>query len=112
MQTREQSTEQRRHPRVRVERPCKVFHHRTGRYFPGITSDASAGGFLVRIESARPIGPGDRLDVLVAWSERVLLAKADGVEATVTRRLQTGEREQTVAVRFTQPRELAVSNAA
>lgn len=90
----------RAHPRVFLERPAKVFHQGTRRYLPAVTSNISGGGVLIRVLSPRPLDPGDRLDVLIAWSNRTVLSSSDRVAGSVTRAARGASGEQFVAVAF------------
>jgi hypothetical protein len=92
--------EKRRTPRQPLARPAKVYHHPTGRYLIARTCDVSAGGALLRVESARPLRPGDEVEVLIAWRDRVLLEAADQAPGRVTRVMPTGARSQLAAVEF------------
>ena len=96
------AVENRAHPRVPLERPAKVFHEGTRRYLPAITSNISNGGVLLRVTSPRPLLPGDRIDVLIAWSNRAVLSSKDRIPARVTRAARVASGEQFVGIAFDQ----------
>lgn len=99
--------ERRAFPRHRITRPCKVFHPGTQRFLPARTSDVSAYGALLRIDSPRTLQAGEALDIAVAWDGEPLLPEGALMRATVVRlgpaTLADSNRTQTVAVRFTAP---------
>lgn len=92
--------ERRREARTALERPCKVFHGPSRRYLMAWTQDLSRGGALMRVDSSRPLKPGDEVEVLIAWRDRQLLDASDQVPAVVVRVLDTGGRWQHVGLRF------------
>ncbi len=96
------ATEHRRHERHSVCRPCKVFHEPTGRYIAGFTADVSAGGALLDLTHQRPLRPGDRIEVFIAWADRVLLTSQDAIVAEVKRTMVRGNGRQLVGVQFAQ----------
>lgn len=104
--------EQREHPRTPVARAAKVFHRASGRYVPAQTCNVSRGGVLLRVGSARPFRPDDRVDVFIAWSDGVLLAASGAIRATVTRAARSPSCEQFVALRFETPAALPAADAA
>lgn len=93
-------SERRKHPRETLVRRCKVRDRRTASYAPGVTADASIGGLLLRVDRARPYGPGDELDIVVSWDDRPMVS-ADGlVRARVRRVTPIDHHHQAVAVEF------------
>lgn len=102
-------TEQRRFRRVTIARKCKVFHAPSGRYWPGETSDVSAGGCLLRVDALRGLKPGQEVEVYVAWTGRCLLSASDAVPGTI-RRVMRNDGGQWVGVEFKEP--LAQANPA
>jgi hypothetical protein len=92
----------RRHPRHSLTRPCKVFHWPTQRYLFSTTCDVSNGGALLLIDSMRMLAPDDRIDVLIAWNEEMILRESDHIRARVVRSLPSRDHEQLVAVEFDQ----------
>ncbi|CAG1001602.1 hypothetical protein PHYC_02928 [Phycisphaerales bacterium] len=104
--------DRRRHERLAVTRPCKIYHAGSARYLSGYTRDLSASGALLEIDSPRPVNPDDILDVLVAWNDRALLHERDQIPARVTRVLRTDSPRQFVAVAFSQVQHAAIRAAA
>lgn len=99
--------ERRAFPRFQVTRPCKVFHRNSQRYLAARTTDVSAYGALLRVDSPRLMQAGEELDVAVAWEDQTMLPRESLVRATVVRlgpsTIADADRCQTVAVRFTAP---------
>ncbi|MCC6675648.1 MAG: PilZ domain-containing protein [Phycisphaerales bacterium] len=99
--------ERRSFPRLRITRSCKVFHPGTQKFLPARTTDVSAYGALLRIDSPRALQPGEELDIAVAWDGEPILPQECLMRATVVRTgpgtLADAERCQTVAVRFRTP---------
>lgn len=96
-------SDRRQHPRRSVVRPCKVRDRRTLLFSAGLTSDVSEGGALIRIDRARPLGAGDELDVVVAWSGAGVIASDSMLRGRVTRVMTLDERHQAVALEFLAP---------
>lgn len=94
--------DRRRHARMALVRPAKVYQSSTARYWPAITQDVSPGGALLRVDAPRALTPGESLEVVVAWANRVLLSSKDLVPATVLRVLRDSQGRQWVAVAFAQ----------
>jgi len=92
--------ERRRHPRLTLVRPCKVRDCRTLVFSPGLTSDVSVSGALLRIDRTRPIAPGDELEVAVAWTRDAVLSAQSMVRAKVRRVTPIDHHHQSVAVEF------------
>lgn len=101
------SKERRLFARQSVERPCKVFRRGTQKYVPAVTLDVSAGGAMLEMRTVRPIKPGERIDVGVAWSRAPILLEDALMEARVVRVIQLAEDRQSVAVQFEHVEELA-----
>jgi hypothetical protein len=101
--------EQRAAPRFPAARPCRLYHHATGRYLSAWTCDVSAGGTLLRVRATRRLRPGEQIDVLIAWHDHQLLHAADQVRGTVTRTLDAPDRSQLVAIRFALPAALPLA---
>lgn len=95
-----QTVEHRALPRVPLERPAKVYHLGTRRYLPAVTCNISGGGVLLRVKTPRALTPGDRIDVLIAWSNRAVLSASDRVAGAVTRAARGASGEQFVAIAF------------
>ena len=56
--------------RLNLERPCKMYVPRIGRYLSGSTENLSSGGALLQLDMPAAIEPGDRLFVGVALKRR------------------------------------------
>ena len=99
--------ERRAFPRLRLARTCKVFHPGTQKFLPARTTDVSAYGALLRVDSPRPFQPGEDLEVAVAWDGEPLISGESLMRATIVRTgpggLADAERSQTVAVQFHAP---------
>lgn len=104
--------EHRAHPRAALSRPAKVFHHNSARYFPAHTCNLSRGGTLLRLDSRRPFNPGDRIDILIAWSDRALLHHKDAIPATIARSARGPAGETFVAAAFNEPLAMPIAAAA
>lgn len=95
---------------MQVARPCKVYHPGSRQYLPARTVDYSPVGAMIEVLHDRPLPPGERVDVLIAWSHRTLLSAADHVPGTVVRAI-AGER-RLIAVDFTATGAAAAARAA
>jgi len=93
--------DRRRHPRLQVERPCKIYDPQSDKYFAGNTRDLSESGLLIDVPRVLELKPGDRVHVGVAMKRRqgLLLAK-EMIEAIVVRALATVDDHTALAVRF------------
>ncbi len=78
-------TERRHSERVECKRPCKVLHPASMRYMAARTLDLSATGALLELSHHRPLNTGDRVDVLIDWDQRGVVARDTTVEATIVR---------------------------
>ena len=104
-------SERRRHPRMRAVRPAKVFLRAALRYSGGETADVSESGALLRVESARPIRAGDRVDVaVVREGEGGAVIESKGTPAARVVRVSPLDRFfQSIAVEFEEPISLAAA---
>lgn len=93
-------SERRRHHRQPAVRTCKVRDRRTSAYVAGVTADFSIGGAMVRVQRDRPFGPGDELDLLIAWDGAAVLSSEAAVRARVRRVTPIDHHHQAVAVEF------------
>jgi hypothetical protein len=93
-------SDRRKHQRQPVIRHCKVRDRRTAAYAPGQTADLSMGGALIRVDRARPFGPGDEVDLVVSWDDRAVLSADSLVRARVRRVTPIDHHHQAVAVEF------------
>lgn len=94
--------ERRRHDRRTVVKRCKIRDRRTASFAAGETADLSAGGALIRVERARPFGPGDEVDLVVDWDGRTVLSSDDMLRARVRRVTPIDHQHQAVALEFKQ----------
>ena len=102
--------DRRRHPRIELQRPCKVFDPRSGKYHAGQTRDLSNGGLLLEIPRLLELKPGDRVHVGVAMTRRhALLQAKEMIEAIVVRTLATADDRTHLAVTFDRPEEANAS---
>jgi hypothetical protein len=102
--------DRREHPRVALQRPCKVFDPRSRKYLTGVTSNISAGGVLMLLSRRAPVQADDCVYVAVAERRRQPLLRRDEMcEARVVRTLNLTTGETALAVRFLDaPAELAL----
>ncbi len=93
--------ERRIHRRLSMERPCKLYIPRVGRYLTGCTWNLSAGGVLVQLDQGAPLEPGDHLYVGVALKRRqAVLSATEMVEADVVRVVPTADDGVALALHF------------
>ncbi len=97
--------ERRRHHRTTTTRPAKVFMPGALRYAGSETSDISAGGALLRVDRARTICEGDRVDVAVASSGQpvAVLESKHMIPARVVRVIPIDHFHQAVAIEYDAP---------
>lgn len=101
--------ERRRDARLAITRPVKVQCVYTGRYYPAVTTNVSAGGAMLSLQHPSLLVAGQRLRLGVAWNNQQTLMPADAmVQATVIRSHGAG-RLQDVAIAFDERQELALS---
>jgi len=101
--------ERRRHARLPVERPCKVFHHPSRTYLAASTCDLSESGAMIRVDNPRALNPGDEIDVLIAWSTAPVLQKSRAITGSIVRVPGSFARHQFIAVKFAKEMELALA---
>lgn len=101
--------ERRRETRFPVIRPVKLRCVESGRFLAGKTSNVSAGGALLELDSAARVTPGQRLEVGIAWNAGQALLSASSLTAATVIRAQPLNRRQRVALRFDHPQELAAT---
>ncbi len=93
--------ERRAFERLNLERPCKLYIPRIGRYLAGSTWNLSADGALLQLDRPVPLEPGDRLFVGIALTRRQpIFCSADMIEASVTRVLPTDNDSVALALHF------------
>jgi hypothetical protein len=103
--------DRRRHQRIEMQRPCKIYDPRSGKYHAGQTRDLSHGGMLLEIPRLLELKPGDRVHVGVAMTRRhAILQSKEMVETIVVRTLVTADDRTHLAVTFDNP-SMAVSHA-
>ena len=94
--------ERRAHDRLDLERPCKLYIPKTGKYRLGSTWNLSSGGALLQVETPVPLEPGDRVFVGVAMTRRqALFCSGDMHEAGVVRVMPTADDGIALAIHFT-----------
>ena len=87
--------------RLNLERPCKLYIPRIGKYLAGSTWNLSAEGALLQLDRPVPLEPGDRLFVGIALTRRQpIFCSADMMEAAITRVLPTDNDSVALAVHF------------
>ncbi len=101
--------ERRRHPRLPIERPCKVFHRTSRTYLAASTCDLSEGGAMIRVDNPRVLNPGDEIDVLVAWSKAPVLQRTAAIAGSVVRVPGRFSGHQFIAVKFAREQEMALA---
>ena len=93
--------DRRRHPRLAVSRPCKMFDDRSVRYRSGVTTNISRGGALIKMHQNCSVEPGDPVYLGVASSGRHgLMSRDEMIHAEVVRIDADDPAGPTVAVRF------------
>jgi c-di-GMP-binding flagellar brake protein YcgR len=102
--------DRRRHPRLDLAAPCKVYHPASRRFAAARTKNVSAGGALLRVETGRPLMPGEPIDVALSLEPKPLLQSVSMIAARVIRSLPIGDNAQELAVRF--EREIDLAQAA
>ena len=100
--------DRRRHPRLRVTRPAKIFIKDALRYAAAETTDVSAGGALIRVDRARALRAGDEIDVAVSVQGEGAVVSTDAMApARVVRVLPIDYFHQAVAIEYKRPVEMA-----
>lgn len=97
------AADRRRNKRFPVARPGKAFRRATQQYAAVMSRNLSVGGALLEVQTARPIGVGELMDVAIAFRDRPVLQSESLVSAIVTRADPVSEGRQTVAVRYIEP---------
>ena len=99
--------DQRTHARRPVVRPARVLHGPSRKYAWAETVNLSPGGALLRVESSRPLSPGDLVHVGIAWTSDPVLKRREMLTARVTRVARAPGPGQAVAVEFAETVQLA-----
>jgi hypothetical protein len=96
--------DRRHHPRTEIQRPCKIFDSRTGKYLAASTRDLSSAGLLIDVPRVLAVKPGDTLHLGVAMTRRQGLLPAKGMIAVrVVRALATVDDHTHLAVSLDPP---------
>ncbi|MEM8757957.1 MAG: PilZ domain-containing protein [Planctomycetota bacterium] len=96
--------ERRRHTRSAIARACKVQLSGAVRYEPATTIDVSESGARLYIDSQRPLEPGQRLLLAVAWDAQPTLRAGSAIPARVVRADDAQQADRrSVAVEFETP---------
>lgn len=101
--------ERRRHARLPIERPCKVYHRSSRQFLAASTCDLSEGGAMIRVDAKRSINAGDEIEVLVSWGKGPVLSRGSAIPAKVIRVPGQFASHQFLAVKFDREQELALA---
>jgi PilZ domain len=101
--------DRRGHPRIDMDKPCKVYDPVSRRFAPGRTRNVSRGGVLVEVQWARPLALGDPLDVVIGYSALAVLPVEALMHGRVTRRVASAGEVQLVAIEFDRAQEAAAA---
>ncbi len=101
--------ERRKHTRLYVRKPCKIFHEQSRQYLAASTHDFSVGGAMIWLEPGRPLNVGDEIQVIVGWNSSAVVHKDSSMPASVLRSLPMDGGRQAVAVRFKVPQQLRMA---
>lgn len=99
--------DRRRHQRHGIVTTCKVYHPASRRFASGRTKDLSSSGALLRVETSRPMMPGEPIDVALSLNPKPLLTSTTMIRSRVIRSLPIGDSAQELAVEFEQLIDLA-----
>jgi c-di-GMP-binding flagellar brake protein YcgR len=93
--------DRREFPRITIQRPCKLFDPRSGKYYAALSVDLSAGGVLIRLERPMHVDPGSSMFLGMAQKRRqALLRSEEMVEVKVVRTIRLTDGSCTLALRF------------
>ncbi|MFO0859809.1 MAG: PilZ domain-containing protein [Phycisphaerales bacterium] len=95
-----EGADRRKHTRMYVRKPCKVYHPESQRYLPASTHDFSVGGAMIWLEPGRSLRPGDDVDVIVGWNAGAVVRQDASIRARVLRALEMDGGRQAIAVQF------------
>ena len=73
--------DRRRHPRERVEAPCKVYQAATGKYLAGRARDVSRSGVMIELLPGPALLPGEAVGIGMGAAS--LLGREDLIPARV-----------------------------
>ncbi|MBK7406389.1 MAG: PilZ domain-containing protein [Phycisphaerales bacterium] len=102
--------ERRQYERRTFDRACKLLHEPTLQFMAARTCDLSSGGALLELSHHRRLNLGDRVDVVIDWTNRGIVDRQAMLGATVVRLAGNEGLCQQVGVCF--DRELTVAQAA
>jgi hypothetical protein len=93
--------DRRRHQRLNIQRPVKLFDPNSGKYHLGSTCDLSVSGVLIELTHAIGVRPGDEILLGIAQKRRQpLLRHDDMVRAKVVRTISTVGGRMLLAAEF------------
>jgi hypothetical protein len=98
-------SDRRKWDRVDLVKPAKVFLPACSRFAAARTCNLSRGGALLTIESARPLAPGDPIDLSVFFARLPMVPADRMIRGRVTRAQAFDTDRQLVAIRFDEPLE-------
>jgi c-di-GMP-binding flagellar brake protein YcgR len=94
--------ERREHERHAAEIACKVRCSQTGRYLGALTTDLSAGGAMMTVQTPTPVREGQSVEIALRTDGRAIVLRSELVPARVVRCSSVVDRHQILAVRFDQ----------
>jgi len=95
-----QGADRRRHTRMYVRKPCKIFHVESRQYLPASTHDFSIGGAMVWLDAGRQLNVGDNISVIVGWNSGAVVRQDSSIPARVLRIISMDGGRQAAAVQF------------
>lgn len=99
--------DRRRWTRVKASLPCKARLAGEVRYAPGVSHDLSRGGACIEVRSQRPVGAGERLEVLLARAGSALIEAKDARAARIVRVERLSDATWRIAVAYERAAALA-----
>jgi len=95
-----QGADRRRHTRMYVRKPCKIFHFGSQLYIPASTHDFSVGGAMVWLDAGRQLSVGDDISVIVGWNSGAVVRQDSSIPGRVLRIISMDGGRQAAAVQF------------
>lgn len=92
--------DRRRHTRMYVRKPCKIFHFGSRLYIPASTHDFSVGGAMVWLDAGRQLSVGDEISVIVGWNSGAVVRQDSSIPGRVLRIISMDGGRQAAAVQF------------
>lgn len=92
--------DRRRHTRMYVRKPCKIFHFGSQLYIPASTHDFSVGGAMVWLDAGRQLSVGDEISVIVGWNSGAVVRQDSSIPGRVLRIISMDGGRQAAAVQF------------